>query len=281
MFHTPNQLYFQKVSLLVHQLKRSLEFYHDILGFHIIDQTKTTVGLSANGKDVLIELVEDVHAKPLGLTQGLYHYALLLEKRGELALVIKHLVEKRYPISGASDHGVSEAIYLDDPDGHGIEIYADKPRDMWPLENGDLTMFTKPLDLDSLMKELPPNTPYSLPEKTNLGHLHFHVPDLPEVKRFYVDVIGFQVVLYYGSSALFISDQGYHHHLGLNTWQRDAPLCEKRQIGLKAYVLNIPEKEYLPLLKRLNDAHVELMTEDDFSYVIDPLGQKLIFNFNQ
>lgn len=281
MFHTPNLFYFTKISLLVHHLKRSLEFYEDILGFHVVSQTKTTAHLSANEKDILIELIEDVHAKPLGLTQGLYHFALLLEKRSELATVIKHLVDKRYPISGASDHGVSEAIYLDDPDGHGIEIYTDKPKDQWPLENGSLTMYTKTLDLDSLMKELPLNTPYTLPENTILGHLHFHVPNLEEAKRFYVDTLGFQVVMYYSTSALFVSDQGYHHHLGLNTWQRDAPLCEKRQIGLKSYVLNVPEKDYLPLLKRLNDSHIELMTEDDLSYIVDPLYQKLILNFNK
>lgn len=281
MFHSPDQFYFKKVSLLVHHLNRSLEFYQDILGFQVISQTKTSLTLSSNQKDVLIELIEDPHAKPLGLTQGLYHFALLLEKRSDLASVIKHLVEKRYPISGASDHGVSEAIYLDDPDGHGIEIYTDKPRDEWPTENGQVTMYTKALDLDSLMKELPKNVDYKLPENTLMGHLHFHVPTIEDAKQFFVDTLGFQVVLYYGSSALFISDQGYHHHLGLNTWQRNAPLCEKRQIGLKAYVMNVPAKEYIPLLKRLHEAHIELITEDDLSYVIDPLGQKLIFHFNQ
>ncbi len=281
MFHSPNQLFFKKVTLLVHHLKRSLEFYQDILGFHVVEQTKTSANLSANQKDVLIELIEDPHAKPLGLTQGLYHFALLLKSRSELASIIKHLVDKRYPISGASNHGVSEAIYLDDPDGHGIEIYTDMPQNEWPIENGSLTMYTKALDLDSLMKELEAGKPYVFPQETIIGHLHFHVPDLDLAKSFYVDTLGFQVVLYYGSSALFISDQGYHHHLGLNTWQRNAPLCEKRQIGLKTYTLNVPKKEYLPLMKRFHDNHIEVVTEDDLTYVIDPLGQKLILDIQK
>jgi len=148
MYHQHDVMYIQKVSLLVLQLKRSLDFYEHILGLHVLFQDKNIVRLGANHHDVLIELIEDPLAKPLGITQGLYHYALLLPSRAALASVIKRLIDHRYPVTGASDHGVSEAIYLDDPDGHGIELYIDKPKDQWPVTNGQIDMYTKALDLN-------------------------------------------------------------------------------------------------------------------------------------
>jgi catechol 2,3-dioxygenase len=279
MFHQNDVLHVQEVSLLVLNLKRSLEFYQNILGLHVSERSKKERALSADGMHTLITLVEDPHAFPLGITQGLYHVALKLEKRSELAAVIKRLSDMRYPITGASDHGVSEAIYLDDPDGHGLEIYWDKPHETWPLEDEKITMYTRPMDLQGVMRQLALSDHYHIPQTMILGHLHLHVPDLTKAKAFYVDVLGFQVVMYYGAQALFIADHGYHHHIGLNTWQGDAPLCETRQIGLKSYILSVPKQEYLPLLKRLKDAHYTLREDEAIPYIIDPLNQKLFFHF--
>ncbi|MDY0074739.1 MAG: VOC family protein [Acholeplasmataceae bacterium] len=278
-FHKPETLFITKVRLLVHSLKRSLEFYQDILGFYVTYHDHKNAFLSADQTNILIELLEDSHAKPLGLTQGLYHYAILVHKRSDLAGIIKRLINHRYPISGASDHGVSEAIYLDDPDGHGIEIYTDRTPDEWPQENDALTMYTRPLDINSLMMELESDVPSKMPSLSQMGHIHLHVPNLEEAKKFYMDTLGFELVMMYGESALFISDQKYHHHIGLNTWLKDAPLCEVRQIGLKAYFLNVPKSMYLALLKRLDKAHITLLEDDDGHYVIDPLNQKLVFLF--
>lgn len=278
MFHSNDTLHVSKISLLVLQLKRSLEFYQDILGFRILKRTLTSVLLSADGKNEMIELIEDPHAIPLGFTQGLYHFAILMKKRSDLASILKHLISKRYPITGASDHGVSEAIYLDDPDGHGIEIYIDKPIGEWPKENGIYTMYTHALDMESLMKESISPLHYQIASDAMIGHLHFHVPSLKIAQSFYVDILGFQIFLSDASSVVFISDGGYHHHLGLNTWQTGAPLCEKRQIGLKSYVLDVPDKDYLSLIKRLHSANIEINEIDGNPMIVDPLGQKVFLN---
>jgi catechol 2,3-dioxygenase len=279
IYHAHDVLHFTKITLLVLQLKRSLDFYEHVLGLRRLFQDKNVAHLGVNDCDTLIELIEDPLAKPLGITQGLYHYALLLPSRRSLASVIKRLIDHRYPVSGASDHGVSEAIYLDDPDGHGIELYVDKPKSDWPESNGQLDMYTKALDLNPIMSELKEDASEMMDEKTILGHLHFHVHNLKLAESFYAHVLGFKVMLNYQNSALFIADQGYHHHLGLNIWQGDAPLNQPRQIGLKAYVLHVPKEHYLHVLKRLNEAHIALMDDDGITYVIDPLQQKLIFHF--
>jgi len=131
------------------------------------------------------------------------------------------------------------------------------------------------------MSELSPNAEETMDPMTMMGHLHLHVPNLKEAEEFYANILGFQKVMLYHDSALFISDQGYHHHLGLNIWQGSAPLNEPRQIGLKAYTLHVPQSYYLHLLKRLKDAHLSLIEENGSPYIIDPLQQKLIFDFEQ
>jgi len=269
-------MHFQEITLLIKNIKRSLEFYQEILGLQVIEQFENKTVLSSNRKDPLIILLEDRNAIPLGITLGLYHFALLLPDRGSLAHVIKQLIVKRYPITGASDHGVSEAIYLDDPDGNGIEIYHDRIESEWPLEHGKITMFTKPMDIESVMKELP-QTPYlNISEQTIMGHLHFHVGNLKDAEEFYVKALGFQVVLNYMKQALFVSDQGYHHHLGLNIWNGDAPLNGEKQVGLKSYVLVVPKENYPAFTRRLQDHRVTILVDEHYKYLLDPLGQRII-----
>ena len=276
IYHESTSMHFQEITLLIKNIKRSLEFYQEILGLQVIEQFQNKTVLSANRKDPLIILLEDRNAIPLGITLGLYHFALLLPDRGSLAHVIKQLIDKRYPITGASDHGVSEAIYLDDPDGNGIEIYKDRLESEWPLEHGKMTMFTKPMDIESVMKELP-QTPYlNISEQTIMGHLHFHVGNLKDAEEFYSKALGFQVVLNYMKSALFISDQGYHHHLGLNIWNGDAPSNGEKQVGLKSYVLVVPKENYPAFTRRLQDHRVTILVDEHYKYLLDPLGQRII-----
>jgi len=276
IYHEPTSMHFQEITLLIKNIKRSLEFYQEILGLQVIEQFENKTVLSSNRKDPLIILLEDRNAIPLGITLGLYHFALLLPDRGSLAHVIKQLIVKRYPITGASDHGVSEAIYLDDPDGNGIEIYHDRIESEWPLEHGKITMFTKPMDIESVMKELP-QTPYlNISEQTIMGHLHFHVGNLKDAEEFYVKALGFQVVLNYMKQALFVSDQGYHHHLGLNIWNGDAPLNGEKQVGLKSYVLVVPKENYPAFTRRLQDHRVTILVDEHYKYLLDPLGQRII-----
>ncbi len=275
-YHKNDVMHFTEVTLLIRSFKRSLEFYVDILGFSVLSKEAHQMVLSANGKDPLITLIEDRNALAPNITLGLYHFALLVPSRKTFAEMIYKIANHHYPISGMSDHGVSEAIYLDDPDGNGIEIYWDKPIEKWPYENNELNMFTERIDLDAVMSELNQDeiTEHIHPE-TIMGHLHFYVDDLEKAKAFYSDVLGFQVMMNYMQSALFVSDGGYHHHLGLNTWNGKAPLNSKRQIGLKAYTLVLPEAHYLEFMRRLQAHHVPLMIEDDKKYITDILNQKL------
>ncbi len=273
-FHNQELMFISKVYLLIKDMNRSLYFYHHILGLNILSKTEKEALLGTPHHE-LIHLTEDIHALPQSITLGLYHFALLLPNRIELARMIYRLKEMKYPVTGASDHGVSEAIYLDDPDGNGIEIYVDRDESYWPTEQGKMTMFTHPLDIKGLLNELPEYHFESIHEDTIMGHLHLHVDSLEIAKSFYVDTLGFEETLLYGGSALFASDQGYHHHLGLNTWNAGAPLCERNQVGLKGYVLNIPKGEYLSFIRRLEKSHIPILNEQYGPSIEDPLKQTI------
>jgi catechol 2,3-dioxygenase len=277
-YHSQSIMHFKSITLLILDMKRSLAFYIDILGLKVLESKPHQVKLSADGIHVLIQLIEDRAALPLGISLGLYHYALLVPNYAALASVIKRLAHQKYPISGASDHGVSDAIYLDDPDGNGIEIYVDKDDDAWPMDHGKLTMWTKGMDLTFVMQHQKDDDQQAIHSDTILGHLHFHVQNLDSATQFYSNVIGFKVMLDYGKSARFVSDGGYHHHLGLNTWQGDAPLTKEKQVGLKSYVLHISGEHYMAFLRRLQEYHVPLIAEDNYKYIIDPLNQKIILD---
>jgi catechol 2,3-dioxygenase len=173
------------------------------------------------GEDDLVVLHEQPGARPAGRHAGLFHFALLYPSREELARAVQRLALTRTPISGASDHGVSEAIYLSDPDGNGIELYADRPRDAWPPASpGDrVGMFTRPLDLDDLLATVAGDEPpRHASAGLRMGHVHLHVGDLAAARDFYAGVLGFEEMTTY-PGALFVAAGGYHHHVGLNTWR--------------------------------------------------------------
>jgi catechol 2,3-dioxygenase len=232
-----------QVALTISNLERSIEFYRDVLGFKVRSHNHGVVHLGAGGEDIVV-LYENPQARRVRGTSGLYHFAILVPSRAELAKSLRHLAETRWPLQGFSDHLVSEAIYLPDPDGNGIEIYRDRPRDQWPRLNGQIRMATDPLDLDSLMAELDGQAePWKgLPPQTVLGHMHLHVGNLPQAKQFYGDVIGLDLITRFGNSALFMSAGGYHHHLGLNTWAgAGAPPQPPDAIGLRYFTLKLPK----------------------------------------
>lgn len=277
-YHGSQTMHIQSALFLIKDLKRSIEFYVDILGFHLISNESGKATLGANHNIPLLHLIEHRAALPYDLTLGLYHVAYLVPSRSALAEVIYRLKNKRYPVTGASDHGVSETLYLDDPDGNGIEIYRDRDTSEWPVEDGRMTMYTKPLDILDVMRQLPDQPSNSMHEDTIIGHMHFHVKELKEAENFYCDILGFQPVLYYMKSALFISDHGYHHHLGLNTWNGPAALPKEKQVGLKSYVIFVPKDAYPALLRRLAQHHVPMIVEGESRYIVDLLNQKIIFN---
>jgi catechol 2,3-dioxygenase len=206
--------------LTVSHLDGSIAFYERSLGLQLHDRDGDRATMGAGAEDLLV-LVEVPDAGLGGRHAGLYHFALLFESREELARAIRRLAESRTRIEGASDHGVSEAIYLRDPDDNGIEIYADRPREDWPppRQPGErVEMFTIALDIQALMRTVDGEPTQTLAGPgLRMGHLHLHVADVERGLAFYRDVLGFEVMVRLPSAA-FVSAGGYHHHLGFNVW---------------------------------------------------------------
>lgn len=208
------------VHLTVGDLERSLAYYGDSVGLAVRERGDGTASLGAGERELLV-LVEEPGALPAPRSTGLFHFALLLPTRADLARWLAHAARERVPLAGMSDHFVSEALYLTDPDGHGIEIYSDRPRELW--EGRVMTrMTTEPLDVPALLAELddPQRELFEgLPAGTRMGHVHFQVADTDDAVEFYRDALGFELMAELFGSAVFLSAGGYHHHVGANTWR--------------------------------------------------------------
>ena len=261
------------VSLTVADFGRSLSYYEQNIGLSLLHQ-EGNVAVLGTGKRPLLELVEQPGAKLSRGTTGLYHFALLVPSRLELAKTFKHLVDTETPLGGFSDHSVSEAIYLSDPDGNGIEIYRDRPQKEWPRQNGRLQMNTLPLDLQSLIGELNGRSPQwaGLHPNTKMGHIHLHVRDLDEAEDFYSNILGFERIMRYGTAAGFVSAGGYHHHIGLNTWAgKDAPPPPQGAVGLRHYHIILPAQAALDTVaSRLHAHDIPVEPRDNGLFLRDP-----------
>jgi catechol 2,3-dioxygenase len=216
----PDTLRLGPVHLTVSDLDRSIAFYERSLGLRLQCREGDTAAIGAGGEDLVV-LVEEPGATPGGRHAGLYHFALLLPTREDLAHAVRRLADTRTRIEGASDHGVSEAIYLRDPDDNGIELYADRPREAWPAPRAPgerVEMYTIALDVTSLLDSIAGEAPQpQAGTGLQMGHVHLHVADVERGLAFYRDVLGFEVMVNLGSAA-FVSAGGYHHHLGFNAW---------------------------------------------------------------
>lgn len=225
------------VQLLTNDLQRLKSFYTDILGFKSVECEEGLLDLGAEiGQDPLITLEEQTSAedRPNG-SPRLYHIAILMPTRKDLARQLMRLTKERYPLQGFADHGVSEAIYLADPDGNGLELYVDRPVESWPRKKGEIEMFTKPLDLEDLLSELNNDSTEwdGIHPDARIGHIHLQVSDLPKSGRFYRDVLGYEITQKNFPGALFLANDGYHHHIGLNTWNSKGALpAPKGSAGL-------------------------------------------------
>ena len=232
----PDDAHIGRVSLTVRHLERSVAFYRDVLGFRVGKRNSAEAALSADGERTVIELHEraDAVLRPPRCT-GLFHFAILVPNRGALGRSLRRLVEQDWPLSGVADHLVSEALYLSDPDGLGIEIYRDRPRETWKRVNGQIAMATDPLDLQSVATEPGAELPWTgLEAGTVMGHVHLHVPALVEAERLYCGIVGFEPMVRAYPGALFVAAGGYHHHLGLNTWMGEgAPPPPENAVGLR------------------------------------------------
>jgi catechol 2,3-dioxygenase len=229
------------VHLTISDLARSIRFYQTHLGFLVHRRDDRTAWLGAGGPDLLV-LSQCETAPRVRGTTGLYHFAILVPTRADLARSLRRIVATDTVMQGAADHGVSEALYLADPDGNGIEIYRDRPRAEWPYVGGKLRMGADPIDFEALLTETTAvDDNAGLAPGTVMGHVHLHVARLEDAERFYVGVLGFQLMQRYGPSALFVSAGGYHHHIGLNTWAGvGAPPPPPGAIGLRHFVVQLP-----------------------------------------
>ncbi len=267
----PASLRVGTVELTVTDLDRSVDFYESAIGLRLHRREDGRAALGAGGEDLLV-LVEDASARRAGRHAGLYHFALLHPSRLELARAAQRLAGTRTRISGASDHGISEAIYLPDPDDNGIELAADRGRERW----GDLSDPTQlggpePLDLAGLLSLVADAEPVAdVAPETVVGHLHLHVGDMDRGLAFYRDVIGFEVMTLLDSAA-FVAAGGYHHHLGFNIWRgRGVPALPPGTVGLRHWTIVLPAADAAALRERVIAAGAPYEERPEGLLVRDP-----------
>ena len=282
------------VHLRVADLKRQIEFYERVLGFSLHWRQERSAGLGAGGAD-LLRMSEDRDAQRTRGTTGLYHFALLIPTRRELARAIARLLSLRYPNS-PTDHLMTETTYLDDPEGNGIELYIDTPeRGRWDMSDdgfgavdaqGNPHSGREPLDVEALLRELQPgdSLEQTAPEGTRVGHVHLHVADVAKANRFYHDLLGFEIQ---GQSAAvgvsFVSAGGYHHHIGLNTWLgQSAPPAADGALGLRYFQVVLPDgSELKRLTNRLEQANLSVERNEDGVLVRDPSRNGVLLTASQ
>ncbi len=274
-FHTAPHTYTGEVHLNVLDLNRSVQFYEEVIGFKVLEATADKVVLTADGLTPLLIIEQPDNVTPKEAHKsGLYHFALLLPKRADLGAIIKHFIQHEVRI-GASDHLVSEALYLSDPDGNGIEIYIDRDPSVWSWDNGNVAMSTDPLDGESIIAESGEQSWDGLPAGTVMGHVHLHVAHLPETETFY-NALGFEVVTHY-PQALFMSNGKYHHHIGLNTWNGvGATRPSEGSVGLQSFALIYPTEAVLgEAIAKVEALAMKVVAHESRFTVEDPSGNRI------
>ncbi len=277
-FRLPPELGLGRVRLEVADLPRSLAYYEQVLGFETRERGGGSATLGAAGDPApLVELRERPGAKPVPRRGrlGLYHFAILLPTRAALGRLIRHL-EAIGARPGMSDHLVSEAVYLTDPDGLGIEVYADRPGTAWRVDAGDLAMAVDPLNVEDLLQAAAGEPWSGVPTGTRVGHVHLHVGDLDQAEAFYHRALGLEKVRVRLPGALFLSAGGYHHHLGLNTWAAGAPRATEGDARLLEWTIEVPARADIEGAARsLTAAGYPVIREGDDAVAADPWGTGL------
>lgn len=272
------------VRLAVSDLSRSVDFYAGTLGLPLIVRDDRGALLGVEREHPSLALTAIAEPTPLSPhSTGLFHVAWLHPSRSALAASVQRIVRGRWPLDGASDHGVSEALYLSDPDGLGIEIYVDRPREQWqrPADGHGVRIVTLPLDLDDLMAQAPEDAGATIDSGTSIGHVHLKVADVPRAAGFYRDVLGLDEQAQLPSAA-FLSAGGYHHHVGLNSWQsQGAGPPDENAPGLRLVEFELGDADALAALERRLAAAPNVpdgsREQDGRVSVTDPDGQLLAF----
>jgi len=273
----PASLRLGPVYIAVTDLDRSVHFYEGSIGLQVHRRDDGTAVMGA-GRDDLVFLLEHPEARPSGRHAGLYHYALLHPSREELARAAQRLLVTRTPISGASDHGISEAIYLPDPDGNGIELAADRGRERWGDLSDPTTIGPEPLDMNGLLQLVEGQEPQPQADPGLIvGHVHLHVGDVERGLAFYRDVIGFEVMTRFPSAA-FVSAGGYHHHLAFNTWRGEGvPPAPPDAVGLRRWTVVLDDGSRVAVRERADGAGVEHEDSDSWLLLRDPWNNAVLF----
>jgi catechol 2,3-dioxygenase len=279
----PSETTIGAVVLTVRRLEPAREFYERVVGLRTLASEPGVARLGSEGGPALVELVGDPDAppRPSGAT-GLFHQAFLVPERVDLASALRRVVDAGWRLSGASDHLVSEALYLDDPEGNGIEIYWDRARETWQADERGIRMATLPLDLRALVEEELRGgdgaVPAEVTQGTRIGHVHLNVADLAEAEAFYVGVLGFEVTVRGYPGALFVSAGGYHHHIGLNTWLGEgAPPSPPGSAGLREFEVVLPDRLGVEEVgERLISAGEEVERSGGEIAARDPSGNRVV-----
>jgi len=269
-YHQKDAMKITEIELIVRNLKMMIDFYTQSLGFLIIDNDDNKAVLSVDAVHPMITLIEEKKAVKRKDTVGLYHIAILLPSRECLGQFLRHVITKQISISGAADHGVSEAFYLQDPEENGIEIYCDKDDSTWYDEFGSLKMTTAEIDYSGIYYAAKEGIKFTtLPKDTTLGHLHLSVSSLEKAKSFYIDAIGFDITFDKVPKALFAGSMKYHHHIGLNTWLREKKSSSLTS-GLKSFVITYPKCENIDeAMKKLLASNYPILEIENGYQTID------------
>jgi catechol 2,3-dioxygenase len=266
------------VRIQVADLGRSIAYYEKVIGFRVLERAGGMARLGPNGADVtLLEIHEKPGAHSVGRRGriGLYHFAILLPNRAALGRFLKHLADIGEQ-AGMSDHFVSEAIYLSDPDGIGIEVYADRPRSAWRHEARQLAMTTIPLDADDLVAAGGDEPWTGAPAGTVIGHIHLYVRDIDQAAAFYHGALGFDKIVWSYPGALFMSAGGYHHHLGTNTWAASAPVAADDDAKLIEWEVVVPTpRDVADAAASLESSGFRVERQGDTAAARDPWGTQL------
>lgn len=265
------------VTLAVGDLIEMVQFYQRVIGLDVINRSEVSAELGIDKKPLVI-LEKKSGGKQFPRSTGLYHLAILLPTRKDLGHWLTHLVSTQYPLDGAGDHLVSEALYLSDPEGNGIELYCDRPREKWEYTENGPRMDTLPVDLESLQADAPDDEFGGLPSGTVMGHVHLKVNNVASAVEFYRDTLGFDLMATLPGAA-FLSAGGYHHHIGVNMWNsRGADPPPADSLGLMAYRIVFSNVEFRrTLLTRLNDLGYPIEKVGTDALLRDPAGNRILF----
>ena len=268
-FHNEKAIYIRQVAIRVINIEKSTKFYQDVFGFAVINKNKNEVEMGVDNRPLLV-LKQAKSPKQISAA-GLYHIAYLVPNRSDLANWLYYQLQNNARFEGASFHGVSEAIYLRDIDGNGIEVYTDTPVATWSWKGGKVKMVTEALDIDDLLSSITNPIP-NLPDNTIIGHVHLSVLNLEASKNFY-QMLGFNTVLEM-KNAVFLSSQNYHHHLGMNVWNMNkAKKHLNTQSDIDYFVITYPGKEEIDqVLANLDNNKILYEKNNNYIKVIDVNG---------